>query len=78
MQANFMMYLMEEFNMDQVYASNILNTWFAVSNIAPLFGAFVADSYLGKFLTIGIASFASLVVRFNSFQGITLIFSIYV
>ncbi|GAU28756.1 hypothetical protein TSUD_372650 [Trifolium subterraneum] len=46
--------------MDQVLAANIMNTWMAVSNVVPLIGAFVADSYLGKFLTIAIASFASL------------------
>ncbi|OIW20417.1 hypothetical protein TanjilG_11108 [Lupinus angustifolius] len=59
-QANFMVYLMREYNMDQVFASNIFNTWNAVSNFAPLIGAFVADSYLGKLTTIGIASFASM------------------
>ncbi|CAL0313147.1 unnamed protein product [Lupinus luteus] len=59
-QANFMVYLMREFNMDQVSASNIFNTWNAVSNFAPLIGAFLADSYFGKLKTIGIASFASM------------------
>ncbi|KAK7362163.1 hypothetical protein VNO77_04267 [Canavalia gladiata] len=61
MQANFVVYLMRVYNMDQVYAANILNTWLAISNITPLIGAFFADAYLGKFLTIIIASFASLV-----------------
>ncbi|TKY58792.1 NRT1/ PTR FAMILY 2.13 [Spatholobus suberectus] len=61
MQANFMVYLMRVFNMDQVLAANIMNTWQAVSNITPLIGAFIADAYLGKFLTITLSSFASLV-----------------
>lgn len=65
MQANFVVYLMRVFNMDQVLSATIVNTWFAVSNITPLIGAFVADAYLGKFLTIALASFASLVVHFN-------------
>ncbi|KAJ1386017.1 Proton-dependent oligopeptide transporter family [Sesbania bispinosa] len=60
MQTNFMVYLMRVYNMDQVFAANILNTWTAVSNVLPLIGAFVADAYLGKFLTIAIASFAHL------------------
>lgn len=64
MTANFMVYLMKEYNMDQVVASNILNTWLGVCNIIPIFGAFVADAYLGKFKTIAAASFASLLVRF--------------
>ncbi|KAI4314223.1 hypothetical protein L6164_027156 [Bauhinia variegata] len=58
--ANFMVYLMKEYNMDQVFASNILNTWLAVCNVIPVFGAFIADSYLGKFQTIVTASFATL------------------
>ncbi|KOM28189.1 hypothetical protein LR48_Vigan511s001200 [Vigna angularis] len=61
MQANFVVYLMKVYNMDQVLSANILNTWIAVSNITPLIGAFFADAYLGKFRTIALASFASLV-----------------
>ncbi|KAK7274703.1 hypothetical protein RIF29_15800 [Crotalaria pallida] len=57
---NFMVYLLKEYNMDQVQAANILNTWTSVSNVLPVFGAFVADEYLGKFLTMAIASFATL------------------
>ena len=65
MQANLAMYLMKVYNMDQVSAASIINTWYAVSNVVPLIGAFAADAYLGKFRTIAIASFASLAVRFN-------------
>ncbi|GAU31411.1 hypothetical protein TSUD_370600 [Trifolium subterraneum] len=61
MQTNFIVYLMKVYNMDQVLAANIMNTWMAVSNVVPLIGAFVADSYFGKFHTIGISSFASLI-----------------
>ncbi|XP_045803543.1 protein NRT1/ PTR FAMILY 2.13-like [Trifolium pratense] len=60
-QTNFIVYLMKVYNMDHVLAANIMNTWMAISNVVPLIGAFVADSYLGKFLTIAIASFASLI-----------------
>lgn len=66
MTANFMVYLMKEYNMDQVLASNILNTWLGVCNIIPVFGAFIADAYFGKFKTIAAASFASLLVPFHS------------
>ncbi|KAL2344472.1 hypothetical protein Fmac_005757 [Flemingia macrophylla] len=61
MQANFVVYLMKVYNMDQVLSANILNTWLAVSNLTPLIGAFAADAYLGKFRTIVLSSFASLV-----------------
>ncbi|RDY05220.1 Protein NRT1/ PTR FAMILY 2.13, partial [Mucuna pruriens] len=59
-QINFMVYLMRVYNMDQVSASNVLNIWGVVSNVLPVVGAFVADTYLGKFSTIAIGSFAIL------------------
>ncbi|MED6155610.1 hypothetical protein PIB30_006783 [Stylosanthes scabra] len=59
MQANFTVYLMTIYNMDQVSAANIINTWNALSYIVPLFGAFLADAVLGKFRTIVFASLAS-------------------
>lgn len=62
--ANFMVYLMREFQMDQVVAANILNIWSAASNFATIIGALVADNYLGKFRTIALGSFASLAVSF--------------
>ncbi|XVF44148.1 hypothetical protein PTKIN_Ptkin02bG0097600 [Pterospermum kingtungense] len=58
--ANFMVYLMKEFHMDQVSASNILNIWSGVTNFAPLVGAFISDAYAGRFRTIAVASVASL------------------
>ncbi|KAH7515868.1 hypothetical protein FEM48_Zijuj10G0072100 [Ziziphus jujuba var. spinosa] len=58
--ANFMVYLVREFHMDQVEAANILNIWNGASNLLPLLGAFLADAYLGKYLTILLASFAAL------------------
>ncbi|GMJ03298.1 nitrate transporter 1.7, NRT1/ PTR family 2.13 [Hibiscus trionum] len=57
--SNFMVYLMKEYNLTQVSASNVLFIWFGVTNFAPLVGAFISDAYFGKFLTILAASFAS-------------------
>ncbi|KAK6160035.1 hypothetical protein DH2020_003416 [Rehmannia glutinosa] len=45
--------------MDQVLASNVLNIWSGVSNFGPLIGAFISDSYLGRFRTIAYATFVS-------------------
>ncbi|KAK4598365.1 hypothetical protein RGQ29_015727 [Quercus rubra] len=56
--ANFMVYLTRELHLDQVSAANILNLWFGVSNFAPLLGAFISDSYVGRFRTIAFGSFA--------------------
>ncbi|RDY10092.1 Protein NRT1/ PTR FAMILY 2.13 [Mucuna pruriens] len=58
--ANFMVYLTRELHLDQVYASNIVNLWFGVTNFAPLVGAFISDAYVGRFRTIAFASFATL------------------
>lgn len=60
--ANFMMFLLTQFHMDQVNASNLLNIWSGVGNFAPLLGAYISDAYLGRFWTIGFSSFASLLV----------------
>lgn len=58
--ANFMVYLTREFHLEQVHASNILNIWGGISNFAPLLGAFISDTYTGRFKTIAFASFFSL------------------
>ncbi|GER32138.1 major facilitator superfamily protein [Striga asiatica] len=57
--ANFMVFLLTVFHMDQVLASNVLNVWSAFSNFSPLIGAFISDSCLGRFKTIAYATFAS-------------------
>ncbi|GFZ21581.1 nitrate transporter 1.7 [Actinidia rufa] len=58
--ANFMIFLLTQFHMEQASAANVLNVWSGVTNFAPLIGAFISDSYVGRFWTIGFASFASL------------------
>ncbi|KAI3433077.1 uncharacterized protein J3R85_007272 [Psidium guajava] len=57
--ANFMVYLVRVYRMDQVMASNVINIWSGVTNFAPLVGAFICDTYAGRFRTIAFASFAS-------------------
>ncbi|KAL3654185.1 hypothetical protein CASFOL_003866 [Castilleja foliolosa] len=57
--ANFMVFLMKVFYMDQVMASNVINVWTGVSNFSPLIGAFISDAFLGRFKTIAYATFAS-------------------
>ncbi|PQQ07095.1 protein NRT1/ PTR FAMILY 2.13-like [Prunus yedoensis var. nudiflora] len=60
LQTNFMVYLVREYHMDQVSAAYILNIWTGVYCLLTVVGASVADIYLGKFLTIALASLASL------------------
>ncbi|CAK7332809.1 unnamed protein product [Dovyalis caffra] len=57
--ANFMVYLMRVFHLEQVSAANTLNIWSGITNFAPLVGAFISDAYVGRFKTIAFASCAS-------------------
>ncbi|MED6224089.1 hypothetical protein PIB30_080400 [Stylosanthes scabra] len=61
MMLNLMVYLLKEFNMEQVDAANVISIFSGVGNCIPIIGAFVADASLGKFRTIAIALFATLV-----------------
>ncbi|XP_011090957.1 protein NRT1/ PTR FAMILY 1.2 isoform X2 [Sesamum indicum] len=57
---NMTLYLMKEYHMGMTTASNLLFFWSAATNFMPLLGALVADSFLGRFYTIGIGSVISL------------------
>lgn len=59
--ANFMMFLMTQFHLDQVSASNVLSAWNGATSFLPLLGAFIADAYVGRFLTLSFSSIASFV-----------------
>ena len=63
MTANFMVYLMREYHMEQVTAANIINIWICSYCLLSIVGASIADIYLGKFLTIAFASLATLTVH---------------
>lgn len=63
--ANFMVYLMRVFHLEQVTAANVLNIWSGVTNFAPLVGAFISDAYVGRFKTIAFASCAAFLVHFS-------------
>ncbi|KAF5754809.1 putative proton-dependent oligopeptide transporter family, major facilitator superfamily [Helianthus annuus] len=58
--ANFTVFLMTVFHMNQVSASNLINIWSGITNFTPLVGAFISDAYVGKFWVIAFSSFASL------------------
>lgn len=59
---NMIMYLMNDYKIGVSKGTNILFLWSAASNFAPILGAFLSDSYLGRFLTIGLGSLFSLLV----------------
>ncbi|XP_019197050.1 PREDICTED: protein NRT1/ PTR FAMILY 1.2-like [Ipomoea nil] len=59
--ANMIVYLMKEYHMDMASGTNFIYIWSALSNFAPVIGAFMADSFVGRFQMIGIGCFFSLV-----------------
>ncbi|XP_060173580.1 protein NRT1/ PTR FAMILY 1.2-like isoform X2 [Lycium barbarum] len=61
---NMILYLMDEYHMDMTTGSNILYIWSAVTNIAPVVGAFMADSFVGRFQMIGLGSVVTVVGMF--------------
>ncbi|MCD7471068.1 hypothetical protein HAX54_011348 [Datura stramonium] len=56
---NMTFYLMREYGMEVTGAQSLLFYWSAATNFLPLVGAFVADSYLGRFAVIGLGSIFS-------------------
>ncbi|XP_023743097.1 protein NRT1/ PTR FAMILY 1.2 isoform X1 [Lactuca sativa] len=58
---NMIFYLMEVYHMEAVTGTSILSIWSALSNGLSIFGAFIADSYLGRFRVIALGSLSTLV-----------------
>ncbi|XP_075490558.1 protein NRT1/ PTR FAMILY 3.1-like isoform X1 [Primulina tabacum] len=54
--ANMITYLTQILNLPLVKASNTITTFGGTSNFTPLLGAFIADSFAGRFLTIIVGS----------------------
>ncbi|KAK9983862.1 hypothetical protein SO802_033387 [Lithocarpus litseifolius] len=57
---NMILYLIGSYNMKTASASSILLLWSAISNVMAIFGAFLSDSYLGRFRVISLGSISSL------------------
>lgn len=60
--SNMILYLIKDYRMGLAQGQNILFLWSAATNFLPIVGALVADSYLGRYLTIAIGSIFSLLV----------------
>lgn len=59
---NMILYLIQDYHLGVAKGTNILFLWSAATNFLPVVGAFLSDSYLGRFLTIGLGSITSLLV----------------
>ncbi|XP_052737000.1 protein NRT1/ PTR FAMILY 1.2-like isoform X3 [Vigna angularis] len=57
---NMILYLLNGYGMPVAKGTSVIYTWSATSDILSIFGAFISDSYLGRFLVISIGSFSSL------------------
>ncbi|KAJ6818094.1 putative protein NRT1/ PTR FAMILY 2.11 [Iris pallida] len=62
--SNLLVYLTSVFHMQSVSATTLINFFHGTSNFAPVFGAFLSDTYFGRYVTLGFASISSLVGMF--------------
>jgi len=60
--ANMILYLMNEYHMDPVAGASLLFLWSAISHFTPVIGAFLSDSYFGRFRMIAYGTVFSLLV----------------
>ncbi|EOY29723.1 Major facilitator superfamily protein [Theobroma cacao] len=56
---NMILYLTREYGMETARAAKVIFIWTAANNFTPILGAFVADSYVGKYRMIGLGSILS-------------------
>ncbi|KAK4376821.1 hypothetical protein RND71_003117 [Anisodus tanguticus] len=61
LQPNMIIYLMTFYKMSAATGTSILGIWTALSNGLAIVGAFVADSYLGRFMVVAIGSVSTLI-----------------
>lgn len=64
--ANLVVYLNTRYNMDNAKSAYVFNIWSGLINFLPLAGAFVADTYLGRFGTLLFGTTALLLVKISS------------
>ncbi|TVU48753.1 hypothetical protein EJB05_00024 [Eragrostis curvula] len=57
--ANLLVYLTTVYGMKSANAATLLNLFSGTTNLAPLLGAFLSDTYLGRYATLALASVAS-------------------
>ncbi|KAK6924944.1 Proton-dependent oligopeptide transporter family [Dillenia turbinata] len=56
---NLLVYLTTVFNMKSIAATNLINIFNGTTNFATLLGAFLCDTYFGRYATLGFASVSS-------------------
>ncbi|KAG9154743.1 hypothetical protein Leryth_014250, partial [Lithospermum erythrorhizon] len=56
---NLLLYLTSVFNLSNFTAQNVINIFNGTCNFATLIGAFLSDTYFGRYKTVGVASFST-------------------
>jgi dipeptide/tripeptide permease len=59
---NMILYLTTRYQMTAVDGAMVIYLWNAMTNFLPIFGAVLADVYLGRFRVIALGSIVSLCV----------------
>lgn len=72
MSTNLVNYLQTRFHQGNATAATNVSTWSGTCYITPLLGAFLADSYMGRYWTI--ASFSTIYVIVSSFEEESFLF----
>ncbi|PKU66293.1 putative peptide/nitrate transporter [Dendrobium catenatum] len=62
--SNLLVYLTTIFHMKSVAATALLQIFNGTTNLAPILGAFLSDTYLGRYYTLAFASISSLLGMF--------------
>ncbi|XP_020225228.2 protein NRT1/ PTR FAMILY 2.8-like [Cajanus cajan] len=58
--SNLTLYLLTNYNLSGIYVVNVVQIWSGSSNIFSIIGAFISDTYLGRFRTLLYGCIASL------------------
>ncbi|KAL1350131.1 protein NRT1/ PTR FAMILY 2.8 [Arachis hypogaea] len=58
--SNLTIYLLTRYNLSAIFVVNVVQIWNGSSNVASIIGAFISDTYLGRFRTLLFGSIASL------------------
>lgn len=73
---NMLSYLTTQLNMPLTKAANTMTNFNGTASLTPLLGAFIADSYAGKFWTITVASLIYQIVNTLPLYSLPLTFII--